>query len=90
MKLPPVGWAFFALAVLALIFYGLDRGIFIGSEVRFNERAAQQGGSYYSYECRYLYLSGIRTVFGSGTGKTEDEAASEGFCPTFGPNPGDR
>ncbi len=84
MRLPPVGWAFFSLAVFVVAFYGLSLGIFIGSETEYNVSNGSQ--NFYALECRYLYLSGIRKVFGGGTGHTPEEAANDGFCPTFGPN----
>ena len=83
MRLPPVGWAFFGFAVLVVIFYGLSLGIFVGSSTKYN--TSKGGGDFYSLECRYLYLSGVRTIWGGGTGLTPEEAAHDGFCPTFGP-----
>ncbi|MCP3469774.1 hypothetical protein NLM33_05450 [Bradyrhizobium sp. CCGUVB1N3] len=84
MKMPTVGWAFFGLAVFVLISYVLSLGIFVGSTTRFNPRDGDER-SYHSYHCQYLYLSGVRTTFGHGTGSTPEEATEVGFCPTFGP-----
>jgi hypothetical protein len=83
MKLPPVSWAFFGLAVAILVGYLLTIGIFAGTEVT-SQRVSD--GLLYSKECRYLYLNGTRLVFNNGAvgrDREEVEDSSEGFCPPF-------
>ena len=85
MKLPPVGWAFFGLAVVILIGYLLTIGVFVGSVITADPRA--DGEFLYSRDCHYLHLSGIRTVWNHGavgTSRPQVEASSNGFCPPFG------
>ena len=61
MKVPTVGWAFFGLAVLVLAGYVLNRGIFIGSDVRQSTFKYRDGSSEQQYvkHCRYLHFTGI-------------------------------
>ena len=46
-----------AISILTLIFaaYGLQRGLYVGSEVLFKS-------GYWRLECRYIYPSGVFTV----------------------------
>jgi hypothetical protein len=83
MKLPPVSWAFFGLAVAMLLGYLLTIGIFIGTEVTTDPRSSPP---LYAKECKYLYLNGIRLVFNNravGRDQAEVEDNPEGFCPPF-------
>ncbi len=59
MKMPPVGWAFFGLAVLVLAGYVLNRGIFIGSDVRSSVHTSSTGYvTLFQKHCRYLHFTG--------------------------------
>jgi hypothetical protein len=81
MKIPTVGWAFFGLTMVVLIVYALSLGVFVGSEIEYKQG---NSSSYYAGNCKYLYLSGIRKVWGGTTGQTPKIAAEDLFCPVFG------
>lgn len=75
-----IGWAFFSLAVIAMLAYGLNRGIYVGSELvpgvnTFNGRPNV------TKNCRYLFPSGIHAQW-ANTGWTEEEA-DDAFCALF-------
>jgi hypothetical protein len=84
MKLPPVGWAFFGLAVVVLAGYVLNRGIFIGSDVR--PRALTLTGgqmvTVYSKHCRYLHFTGFSDD--RSLGENDTAKADAYLCPMFG------
>jgi hypothetical protein len=80
MRIPTVGWAFFGLTVFVLLVYALSLGVFVGTEVRWIDSST---GGFYSGDCKYLYLSGLRKVWGGSTGKTPVNVAEETFCPVF-------
>ena len=89
MKLPAVSWTFFGLIVIALIIYAFSRGIFIGSEVVFLKMS--DGSGWYTYQCRYLYLTGIRRHLDPAImAPSPEEAAAKGLCPVFGYTISDR
>jgi len=60
MRFPPIGWAFFGLAVLVLIGYVLNRGLFIGSEIDPIMLTLNNGSTLpqYTKRCRYLHFTG--------------------------------
>ena len=62
MKVPPVGWAFFGLAVLVLAGYVLNRGVLVGSDTRHEFYTMSDGtieAKYVKY-CNYLHFGGSR------------------------------
>lgn len=75
MKLPPVGWAFFALAILIVAGYVLNRGLYIGSEILPKPLVRNDGEMVFLHakHCHYLHFAGIRdqSMFGQ---KSYDEA----------------
>src|SRR3974390_1759709 len=79
MKLPAVSWTFFGLIVIALIIYAFSRGIFIGSEAVFLKMS--DGSGWYTYQCRYLYLTGVRRHLDPGIMAPSPEDASGAVVP---------
>jgi len=75
MKIPSVGWAFFALAVIVLIGYVLNRGIYIGSEVRRSPYG-------YAKHCRYLHFAGAKDGLAFFSEPTPEEADKK-VCGMF-------
>jgi len=74
-----LGWAFFALVVIVLTGYMLNRGIYIGHTMtayRVGDR------TFFLKHCRYLHLNGTDevSVAGSFTRNTAAETESD-FCP---------
>ena len=83
MRLSAVSWAFFGLTVIALIIYAFSQGIFIGSEAVFLKMS--DGSGWYTYQCRYLYFTGVRRRLDPGiSAALPEDAAAKGFCPLFG------
>ena len=71
-----LGWAFFALVVIVLAGYVLNRGIYIG----YTMTSYRVGDRTFSLKnCRYLHLNGTDevSVAGSSTRNTPDETE----CP---------
>lgn len=79
-----LGWAFFALIIVALIGYLLTRGTFIGTTVT-TERLSD-GQVYYARRCRYLYASGVRLTLSGGDSTAFEEAKVAGYCPLLSPS----
>lgn len=82
MKILSLGWALCALAVIVLIGYVLNRGLFVGSAVDVSMREGE-GKFLYSKSCHYLYLGGVRDItFGSET--YSREGAETTSCALLG------
>jgi hypothetical protein len=81
MRLPPVSWAFLGLAVIVLIGYLLNQGIYIGAEVAPYYREGKL--SHYYKHCRYLYFSGIRSVPSPPNSENREEVEKR-FCAPLG------
>ncbi len=83
MKLPPVSWAFFGLAVLILAGYVLNRGLFIGSEMLPEPITTSDGRklTLYSKRCHYLHLAGIK--YQQTVGQEGYERVSAVVCRMF-------
>jgi hypothetical protein len=79
MRLSTVGWAFFGLAVIVLISYFLNPGLYIGSNI-IEVRTRSDGSLVSFHSCRYLYFSGIREVGGFWLSSTYKEA-EQTSCP---------
>ena len=55
-----IGWAFFALAVVALLGYGLNRGVYVGSRIVQGQMGqAPYATPTFGKQCRYLFISGV-------------------------------
>ena len=82
MRVPTIGWAFFALVIALIIGYLLTIGIFIGSVFTPFQYGNQ---THYSRQCNYLYLSGTRYKFSGAVGPTRQDVENETyFCAPFG------
>jgi hypothetical protein len=77
MRLPPVGWAFFGLIVVVLIFYLLNRGVYFGYDIE--RKLLRDGSAFFHKQCRYLHLSGIDRKYAGG--KDDYIEAASLFCP---------
>ena len=80
--IPGYGWAFFALAAIATRAYGLNRGVYVGSEV-FPYTPSGADKVWYEKDCRYLFPSGIHAQW--VTVAPTPEGADKGFCTFFQP-----
>jgi hypothetical protein len=70
-----IGWALFALVLIGLIGYGLNRGVYVGSEV-FSDMDGR-----FRKQCKYLFPGGVTRKI-SGVWITRAEAQDE-FCHLF-------
>jgi hypothetical protein len=80
MKIPTIGWAFFALAVVVLAGYVLNRGLYVGSTI---DGRFINGNASYRQRCHYLYLNGVRDESGFWM---EDRELTNFFCPPLHSN----
>ena len=80
MKIPSVSWAFFGLAVVMLVGYVLNRGLYIGSEIEFTTLTLNDGNTvpYYKKYCHYLYLNGVQVVWVNS--KRDRSEVEQTFC----------
>ena len=84
MRLRTAGWVL-GLAVIALAFYGLNRGILIGSKIETAKLSDDYPVPFYKKHCRYLFLTGIQQVW--TTSESTREEAEQGPCATLKPDP---
>ena len=79
-----LGWAFFGLAVIILVGYVLNRGFYVGQEVRREPFTAQDGSRhlFYNKYCRYVQLTGVQEKTMTWTA-TSIEEAERPLCPMF-------
>jgi hypothetical protein len=61
MKLSSLAWVLLGLAVIVLIGYFLNRGIYVGSTIDISMREGE-GKPLYSKNCRYMYLDGMHNI----------------------------
>jgi hypothetical protein len=75
MRIPTVGWAFFGVVVLVLVGYVLNRGIFIGSDIRQVSFKMNDGtlSPKHVKHCKYLHFTGVRDNALWGTDTFEEE-----------------
>jgi hypothetical protein len=83
MKVPPIGWAFFGLAVTVGLIYLLNRGVYVGSTVRMHEsrihlQTQDIAKEYYDKYCYYLFWNDLREDW--STGSFDRHEAQNGFC----------
>ena len=82
MKFPPVGWAFFGLAVVVLLGYVLNRGIFIGSDVKPGIHNSTNGYvTLFQKRCKYLHFAGVSE--NSSFWKQTSDDADAHLCAMF-------
>ena len=78
MKVASLGWLFFGLAVIVLIGYGLNRGIYAGSAIDVSAREGE-GKLLYSKSCHYLHFDGVHSTIGVEAHSREDVESTS--CP---------
>jgi hypothetical protein len=83
MKLSSLGWPFLGLAVIILIGFLLNRGLYVGSTIDVSMRQGE-GKSLYSKSCRYLYLDGVRGITNFGLESPSREDAESTSCALLG------
>jgi hypothetical protein len=84
MKRASLAWSFLGLAVVVLIGYSLNRGLYVGSTIDVSMRQGE-GKFPYSKSCRYLYLNGVRDING-GLELPSREGAESTSCAPLGKN----
>ena len=84
MRLQTAGWVL-GLAVIALAFYGLNRGILIGSKIETAKLSDDYPVPFYKKHCRYLFLTGIQQVW--TTSESTREEAEQASCAALKPDP---
>ena len=72
-----IKWAWFGLAVVVLLGYLLNQGIYVGLTVERNQFNTM------SASCNYLYLTGVRQVY-VGSKDTAQEAGETWCRPLHG------
>jgi hypothetical protein len=82
MKLSSLGWLFLGIAVVVLVGYLLNRGLYVGSTIDVSMREGE-GKFLYSKSCHYLYLSGMRDV-SNGSESRSREGAESVSCALLG------
>jgi hypothetical protein len=65
-------------ATAATAAYAMTRGLYVGSSIYLSPYIRDR--LWYEKDCRYLFLSGIRS-HQSGGGPTPQAADDNGFCP---------
>ena len=76
-----LGWAFFGLAVVAAVAYSLNRGVYVGSEVRLVSERSSNGLPWYEKDCHYLFPTGVYSQWVSQEHTRKD--AEVAFCRFF-------
>ena len=82
MKPSSYGWLFLGLAVVVLVGFLLNRGLYIGSAIDVSMRQGE-GKFLYSKSCHYLYLNGVRDIT-SGLESPSREGAESTACALLG------
>jgi hypothetical protein len=77
MRLRTAGWVF-GLAVLALAFYALNRGVLVGSKIETARLSDDYPVPFYKKHCRYLFFTGIQQVW--TTSESTREEAEQASC----------
>jgi hypothetical protein len=78
MTIRSLGLAFFALVVIALVGYGLSRGLYVGSAIDVSMRQGE-GKFLYSKSCHYLYFTGVHDLI-HGSESSSLEGAETTSC----------
>ena len=79
MKVSSIGWLVFGLAVIVLIGFLLNRGLYVGSTIDVSMRQGE-GKSLYSKSCRYLHLDGVHGITNQGLESPSREASESTPC----------
>ena len=82
MRLRTAGWIL-GLAILALAFYALNRGVLVGSKIETAKLSDEYPVPFYKKHCRYLFFNGIQQVW-TASESTREEAESSSCAPLKG------
>jgi hypothetical protein len=82
MKLSSLGWLFLGLAVIGLVGFLLNTGLYVGSAIDVSMRQGE-GKFLYSKSCHYLYLNGVRDI-ANGLESPSREGAESTSCAPLG------
>jgi hypothetical protein len=80
MRLRTAGWVL-GLAILALGFYALNRGVLVGSKIETAKLSDDYPVPFYKKHCRYLFFTGIQQVW--TTSESTREEAEQASCATL-------
>lgn len=85
MRLGTAGWVIFGLVVLALVGYGLNRGVYVGSKIETARLSDEYPVPFYKKHCRYLFFTGIQQVWTSSESTREE--AEHSSCASLKSEP---
>ena len=87
MRLPSARWALlaFAVFVVALAGYSLNRGILIGSKIEAARLSDDYPVPFYKKHCRYLFFNGVQQVWTGAESAREN--AENSSCAALKPEP---
>jgi hypothetical protein len=80
MRLRTAGWVVLGLVVVALVGYGLNRGIYVGSRIETARLSYEYPVPFYKKHCRYLFFNGIEQVW-TASESTREEAENTSCAP---------
>jgi hypothetical protein len=80
MRLSSLRWPLFGLAVIVLIGYVLNRGLYVGSTIDVSMREGE-GKFLYSKSCHYLYLDRVRDITNGSESPARERAESTSCAP---------
>lgn len=80
MRLANLRWPVLGLAVIVLVGYVLNRGLYVGSTIDVSMRQGE-GKFLYSKSCHYLYLDGVRDISNSSESPSREGAESTACAP---------
>jgi hypothetical protein len=75
MRLRTAGWVL-GLAVIALAFYALNRGVLVGSKIEAAKLSDDYPVPFYKKHCRYLFFTGVQQVWTSSESTREEAEKS--------------
>jgi hypothetical protein len=82
MKLSSLRWPSFGLALIVLVGFLLNEGLYVGSAIDVSMRQGE-GKFLYSKSCHYLYLNGVRDI-NNGVEQPSRESAESTSCAPLG------
>jgi hypothetical protein len=83
MKLSSLRWPFLGLAIIVLVGFVLNRGLYVGSTIDVSMREGE-GKFLYSKSCSYLYLDGVRHITNHSLESPSREGAEATPCAPLG------
>ncbi len=76
MRLQSAGWAFAAMAIVALVGYSLNRGVYVGSTIETARLSNDYPVPFFKKRCQYLFLNGVQQVWTASESTREDAEKS--------------